>query len=193
MKRLLTILVSAISLAGCAGFLPPTHEAMLATTAPCCESLSALRFQDLNKGQPIRAFVGPDTPAFAFPSGKSFFLAVRPNHGGANSTLIVRTYAQNMIYNRDGHVFVPRVVFLSSRHEAITSISPEFTVQGPKFGIGESAWRVDLPLPPQVAYVVIYTTDIERAKTMRMRDREQYGGYLYTRTGPAGEVEVELQ
>ncbi|MGE0497798.1 MAG: hypothetical protein AB7O72_08205 [Ramlibacter sp.] len=120
-------------------------------------------------------------------------MAIRPNRGSDNSTLIVRTYPKNMLYNRNGHVFVPRITFLSSRYELIASVSPEFTVQWPKYGIGESAWRVDLPLSPQVAYVVIHTSNIERNKTMRMHDSDQYGGYLYTRTGPAGEIEVELQ
>lgn len=193
MKTPFVIFASVLSLAGCAGFLPPKHDGMLATASPCCTTFSALPFRDLNRGQSIRTFVGPDTPSFIFPEGKSYFLAIRPDRGSENSTLIIRTYAQNMLYNRDGHVFVPHVTLLSNRYELITSVSPEFTVQGPKYGIGESAWRVDLPLPPQAAYVVIHTTNIERNKIMRKRDHDQLGGYLYTRTGPAGEVEVELQ
>lgn len=193
MKTLFTIIASVLILTGCTGFLPPKHEAMLASTRPCCETFSALPFRALNKGQPIRAFVGPDTPTFLFPEGKSYFLAVHLNRGSDSSTLIVRTYPQNMLYNPDGHVFVPRITFLSSSYNVISSISPGFTVQGPQYGIGESAWRVDLPLPPQATYAIVHTSNKERSRTMRMRDRDQPSGYLYTRTGPAGEIEIELQ
>lgn len=181
-----------LALAGCAGFLPPKHQAVLESVVPCCQSFSDLQYRSLASGGKIRELVGPDTPAFLFPQGKSFFLAVRLQKG-TSSVLIVRTYPQNMLYNRNGHVFVPRITLLSRRYEVISSISPEFVVQGPRFGIGESAWRVDLQIPSEAAFVVIHTSDEERRKDMRMRDRDQAGGYLYTQTGPAGEVEVELQ
>lgn len=180
-----------LALTGCAGFLPPKHQAVLESAAPCCQNFSDLPYRNLASGEKIRESVGPDTPTFPFPQGRSFFLAIRLSKDN-NPVLIVRTYPQNMLYNRNGHVFVPRITFISSRFEVISSISPEFVVQGPRFGIGESAWRVDLQIPTEAAFAVIHTSDEERRKTMRMRDYEQAGGYLYTRTGPAGEVEVEL-
>jgi hypothetical protein len=193
MKTLATILGSLLVLAGCAGFLPPEHEAMLSSASPCCEAFSGLPFRELENGRLIRAFVGPDTPAFLFPEGKSYFLALRPKRSVNGSTLVVRTFAQNMLYNRDGHVFVPRVTFLSDRYEVISSISPDFTVQGPKYGTGESSWRVDLLLPLNAVYVVVHTSGEERSRTMLKRDSGQVTGYLSTRTGPAGEIEVELR
>ena len=180
-----------IVLTGCAGFLPPQHDAALERSAVCCRDFASLPFRDLAPGQKIRALVGPDTPAFQFPQGKSFFLAVRLAPGGQGS-LVVRTYAQNMLDNRNGHVFVPRVTFLSARFDVLASTLPEFTVQGPRLGIGESSWRLDLPVPAGAAYAVVHTGAQERLKTMRMRDSDQRSGYLYTRSGPAGEVEVEL-
>lgn len=192
LRTLAIISALAVALTGCAGFLPPMHEAALEHTAPCCQDFSTLPFRNLTSGQRIREPVGPDAPAFQFAQGKSFFLAFRLMKSG-RSNLIVRTYPQNMLYNRNGHVFVPRITFLSGRFEVISSISPEFIVQGPKLGIGESAWRVDLLVPSEAAFAVIHTSDEERRKTMRMRDHDQAGGYLYTQTGPAGEIEVELQ
>lgn len=190
--RNILLAVLIVALTGCTGFLPPKHDAALAGASTCCHDFSTLPYRDLAGGQRIRELIGPDTPVFEFPQGKSFFLAVHFMKGDG-SKLIVRTYPQNMLYNPDGHVFVPRITFLSSHFEVISSISPEFTVQSPTFGIGESAWRVDLPVPSQAIYAVIHTGDVERRKTMRMRDHDQIGGYLYTRTGPAGEVEIELQ
>ena len=181
-----------LALTGCASFLPPKHQAVLESAAPCCPNFSDLPYRNLASGEKIRDSVGPDTPTFLFPQGKSFFLAIRLQKD-TNSVLIVRTHPQNMLYNRNGHVFVPRITYLSSRFEIISSISPEFVVQRPRFGIGESAWRVDLQIPTEAAFAVIHTSDEERRKTMRMRDHDQAGGYLYTQTGPAGEVEVELQ
>jgi hypothetical protein len=181
-----------VFLGGCAGFLPPQHEAVLENTPPCCKDLAGLPYEDLAKGQSKRVFVGPDRAAYVFPQGKSFFLAYRLIREEGPATLVVRTYAQNMTYNPNGHVFVPRVTYLSARHEIVSSISPEFIVTRPLIAIGESAWQVTLFVPPDVAYVVIHTGEEERSKVMRMPDSDQAGGYLYTRTGPAGEVEVAL-
>ena len=188
-----TIFLLAFLLAGCAGFLPPQQDAKLANTASCCADISTLPYQELVKGKKIRTLVGPETPAFIFPQGKSYFLALRFSPAENISQLTVRTYPQNMLYNKNGHVFVPRITFLNSRFETISSVSPEFVVQGPMLLIGESSWRVDLQIPAHARAVVIHTSSEERKKTMRMRDSDQRGGYLYTSSGPAGEIEVELQ
>jgi len=192
MKKIIIALALGGMLTGCAGFLPPQHDALLASTASCCNNLSSLPYRDLVVGQRIRDSLGPHTPVFSFVEGKSFFLPlhmVSPDR----RTLVIRTYGQNMLYNRNGHVFVPRITFLTHEHRIIASVAPDFTVQGPRFTIGESAWRADVPVPQTAEFAVVHSTPKERERVMRMRDSDQAGGYLYTRTGPAGEVEVELQ
>lgn len=192
MKNFIALSALVVAITGCAGFLPPKHDEALDRSAECCRDMKSLPFRNLEDGQKIRTLVGPNTPAFSFPEGKSFFLAVRLGKTGKRN-LIVRTYPQNMLNNMDGHVFVPRVTFLSSQYAVLATVTPEFTVQRPALGIGESSWRADMTVPSDADFAVVHTSVQDRMKVMGMRDRDQRGGYLYTRTGPAGEIEVELQ
>jgi maltose operon periplasmic protein len=193
MKKLCISLIFVL-LSACAteGFLPPQHDQMLAAIKSCCTSMATLPFKSIQVGQSNRSFVGPNTETFEFEGEKSFFLAFKLPKESAKNIFTLRTFPQNMLNNRNGHVFVPKVMYLSSDFGVVSVVSPEFTVQKPIF-IGESSWRVDLNLPSNASYAVIYTNAAQRSKTMRQRDSDQYGGYLYTRTGTAGEIEVELQ
>ena len=89
-----TNLSLAFLLAGCAGFLPPQQDAKLADTASCCVDISTLPYRELAKGKKIRTLVGPETPAFTFPQGKSYFLALSLNPAENISQITVRTYPQ---------------------------------------------------------------------------------------------------
>jgi hypothetical protein len=191
--KLISIFVFVLALSACGHFLPPEHETTLSNKANCCNSFESLPYQTIEFKKPIRTLVGPNSPTFNFTQGKSFFAAISLPTLGANSALTIRTYPLNMTPNVNGHVFVPRITFLTTQYAVISSISPDFYVQSPRFGIGESSWRVDQKVPVGSAFVVIHTSQQERNKPMRMRDTDQRSGYLYTRTGPAGEIEIELQ
>lgn len=186
-----------LTLYGCAGigggFQPPVHEQMLAKSSICCDSLDKLDYKLLGINKSLRTFVGPNTPVYDFAQGKSYFIAVQIQPKSIDTMLSVRTFPQNMLYNREGHVFVPRIIFLTDDYQILSSLSPEFYVQGPKFGIGESSWRFDLTIPQGAKRAIIHTSDSERVRVMRMKDSDQRSGYLYTRTGPAGEIEISMQ
>jgi Maltose operon periplasmic protein precursor (MalM) len=191
------LFTACLLLSACAGvgggFLPPQHDEVLARTPICCNTIETLNYLPLERDKPLRRLIGITTPTYDFSQGKSFFLALSLPMTKDSDKLIVRSFAQNTLYNPEAHVFVPRITFLSEGHKVIASISPDFFVQRPTYGVGESPWRVDLPIPKDAKYAVVHTSSIERQKVMRMRDSDQRSGYLYIRTGPAGEVEVAIQ
>ncbi len=166
-------------------FLPPEHNLILAQAKPCCSSYFEFPYLKLGIEQETSVIVSPESPVFDFPGGRSFFAAFELPTG--SQAMVLKTYAVNMLYNPSGHVLVPSVQFLDLNHRIIETSRPKYIERGPRI-IGDSWGEANILIPLSARYVILM--DGKSSLGLSWRDRDQRTGFLFTRSGPTGELSI---
>ncbi len=192
--KILTYLALLICLSSCATgplnatgtFLPPIHTQKLLSASLCCSSYKNFQFNKLTKNQEFKVSITPESPVFEFIQGRSFFSAFElPSK--APKSLTVKTEPVNMLWNRDGHVLIPAIVFLDNQFNVIETAKPNYEARSPKV-IGSSWAEATISIPISAKYSILI--DGKSSEGLAWPDSDQPSGLLFVRSGPTGEVSL---
>lgn len=196
MRHVSVVLLSLLALCGCADghlsnvgtFLPPEHAQQLAQRKVCCSSYREIRYGSLEIGKEVEFAITPESPIFEFKDGRSFFSAFELPVGKAR-ILTLKTYPVNTLYNLAGHVLVPSVQFLDAELRVIDAQTPKYIARYPRV-IGRPWGEAEINVPSAAQFVVIL--DGKSSGGLSWRDRDQRSGFLFVRSGPTGELSINL-
>jgi hypothetical protein len=138
---------------------------MLAASPVCCTELSRIRFEPLPAGSSQTAQIGPQTPVFDFPTGRSRLLAWTLPAGQGDYTLQVRSRVTPSAMPGVGRIYVfsPALTLLDAdfkvlaTHERGLFTATPVTLLPPR----EASLMAELPVAGPTAtarYLVIHTT-----------------------------------
>jgi maltose operon periplasmic protein len=155
------ILASLIGLlvAGCATPLA-TQRASLAGKAVCCGSPSEFTYSPLASERKAVVEITEAAPAYAFPSGKSYFAAFKLE-SKRNRTLLVESEFNGVLI---GQFFQPTCMFLDVNHRPLRTDSPAMDfVPSTLIPHSDAHMAGALKVPDNAEYVVIYTTGVSES------------------------------
>ncbi|MFQ6006490.1 MAG: MalM family protein [Woeseia sp.] len=142
------VAVCCVFLTSCAAFFPPTLEETiqsLASAPNCCAAAKDFAYEPLEFPGTTSFDISAESPAFDFPTGRSFFKAFELPKQAVPYTITIKGYPGNHVPAQQHHwkperysVFVP-VVMLLDRDHAVTRLIDEKAVR-----------RVDWTLLPPV-------------------------------------------
>ncbi|OHV08666.1 MalM family protein [Kushneria phosphatilytica] len=181
MKRTpLTLLTTTlvIGLAGCSSMSAQTAssaqmsrggQALLSQTSDCCSTLAGLPYQSLQSGQSRTLTFNADTPAHQFSDGKSFFHAFALPDSRQPLVLQVTSPIDQQ------QVFAPSLLLLDNNFQPVERVgSDQLTYQGPNgFRDSRLTGSFSVMPGPDAAYVVLYTSDSDRAATTTYENPEK--------------------
>jgi hypothetical protein len=198
--RLLT-LTCAIGIAGCASVEVSTQK--LDTAKNCCRSPAEFRYVDYSPKQELPVEISEDSPVFDFPSGRSFFHAVRLTTVGAPSQLRVKVHASGL---GAGIAFCPSLTFLTTQFDLVEMkyVQPQWQAPGL---VTRGFYFADYSIPPDTAYIVVHSESRRIGEKLSLTQRTYNpafgavqllfpGGPTETRQtpcAPAGSLTIEAQ
>ncbi len=153
------LLVGPSRLAQSESRVPAAVRAALASAKSCCAGVKDFDYRPLPANETVEARIDTDSPAFAFPTGKSYFLA----YALPQSTGTISLWVDSLIR---GTVFFPRLMFLDgSFSPVLLRDTPE--VQYVRASPTEAAHydaRCRIQPGDRARYLVILTTreDLDR-------------------------------
>lgn len=167
MLKVITTLLLVVMLSAC----PKVVSYRTATTSfenstSCCESIKKFDYQVLYFGsnEPIK--LDGSTPAFQFPTGKSYFAAFRLPLFTDTYNITVQSYALGDTPDR-AHIFYPQIDLLDENFSVIAHSNPQdFSLNKSPLPLEvRKEWGVPLNLKGTIKvdssdfkYMVIYTT-----------------------------------
>lgn len=134
----------------------PRQSEYLAGALPCCANVSQFQFEQMKQGEELISSISESSPAFGFPTGKSYFAAFQlppPNRTG--STLSVHTFWTATKLERP-QVFCPSVTFYDKGFKLITT---ELFMLSYHQGTTKEGghWRSMVSVPSEAIYAVLHT------------------------------------
>ena len=168
----------------------------LARAKPCCASLSELPYRSFEHEGSITLDIGPNSPAFAFDSGKSFFAAFRLPDWPRPLVLHLRSAVPSLIQAFDPvrPIFSPAVLVLDAqfRVHRVMQGPGEFQVVQTQSGSGQSGIQMEGDLyigesAQDAAYLIVLTTDELRARSFATN-----GGRI-SGFSPIGTVDLDVR
>jgi maltose operon protein len=159
--------------AGCA----PSYDAAakeLVAAKSCCRDLTEFKYEELPQDEPLVFELNQSSPAFNFPSGKSFFKALRLPERSLPYTIKIRSYAQGNS-NLDSYIFYPKILLLNDSFALEKKILPDLVLErNARAAMKENFGGPDLLFSgvirisePQQRYLIVITTDALLASSSR--------------------------
>ncbi|RKR03326.1 maltose operon protein [Kushneria sinocarnis] len=180
MKRApLALLTSGllITLSGCAAMSSPTTstpsvatgQQALSRAADCCDSLASLPYQSLQNRQSLTLTFDANTPAHHFSDGKSFFHAFALPDSQQPVVLQISSPIEQE------QVVAPTLLLLDDNFQPVRRLgSDQLTYQGPNgFRDARLGGAVSVMPGPDAAYIVLYTSDSDRAGSTSYENPEK--------------------
>ena len=192
MKKYHLVFAMTLFLTGCGSFpveqeyrngvkhfiVPAQISEQLRTASSCCRSYSEIQYAELYPNQNLEIKIDPESPAYDFETGKSFFLAYKLPVTNLPYKMTIKSFFS-------GHAFYPSVLLLDGEYKVTRSVSKsEFKYTEP--GLVERG-RIEgsilfTPSKNNETYLIIHTTD----ELMNEVVFSSESGYGYaTSTGPA--------
>lgn len=139
----------------------------LKASAPCCRSVAEFKYDPFPPAGVANFKIDEASPAFEFPTGKSFFKAFALPERSTHYRLLIKSFALGQD-EYAAHIFFPQLAVLDGRFRVLRQSDPaDFRVG--RSGLVETAsasWNVlrikvegsVLIDDPRARYVVVYTT-----------------------------------
>lgn len=146
------------TLAGCAAMDVDMQKEQLAAAKICCQGPHEFRYKDLPPTDDLSLTLSDESRVFDFPSGRSYFDAVRIGRLDASSKLRIKidqAGSNDPAYAQTVGIFCPSLSFLTAQHELIqTNYEP------PEWN--QAFWTspfffADYSVPPGAVYAVIHS------------------------------------
>ena len=170
-------------------YVDPAVIEALDDAPACCETLADLPYQPLAAHTQFAVALTPESPAFEFDSGKSFFAAYALAGLTRPFTLEIASRipaAEEGVAPRP--LFAPAALILDAEHRVIEQIDsePSAAICRPgDRGIAYSLrWRSDAT-PTAASYIVLLSTE-----QMRRANRKVLCGVVHHGLSPVGEIAV---
>jgi Maltose operon periplasmic protein precursor (MalM) len=151
----------------------------LAAAASCCAAMRAFSFQPLPPNGYVDRRIDTDSQAFAFKTGKSYFLAYELPRSGKTTTIEVDSWVHDT-------VFFPRLLLLDSTFAPIGFAgSARFVPAGP---VEADHYAADLSIGPgnPARYLIILTTETDLGSVL-----ESSAGVSFTQGAGGGAAPAE--
>lgn len=149
--------------------VPAALQAALADKPSCCAALSALPYVDLNHSGIRKFVISPDSPAFLFPSGKSYFAAYRITDLPRPFKVEVASWRSAEPRSLGGLmpdfrylIFAPTILILDRDFQIKRQIAPGSAMEQCALNAGAKVYvpQFDVVEPAsEAAYLVVMTTD----------------------------------
>jgi hypothetical protein len=148
--RLVLVITSALSIAaaGCTSIDPQKRQ--LEAAKNCCQGAHEFRYTDLPETAELRITVSDKSPVFEFPSGRSYFEAVRLGRADHTGKLRIKIHPSAIGWWQ----LCPSLTFLSARYETIQT-----RYETPRWRLllfGSFFWA-EYKVPAGTAYAVIHS------------------------------------
>lgn len=154
MLRTIASVCTSLLVAGCSSL--PRQTEYLAGVFPCCENVSQFKFSQMKQGEELIASISETSPAFGFPSGKSYFAAFQlPPSIRTGTTMTLRTFWAATKLERP-QVFCPSVTFYD---KGVKPITTELFMLSYHQGAtkDDGHWRSMASVPSDALYAVLHT------------------------------------
>lgn len=174
--------------------VPADELEALKRATPCCGSLADLPYRRLEREGPITVEIGPDSPAFVFDGGKSFFAAFRLPDWPRPLALRLRSRGPLAVYDPGRPIFSPAVFVLDAQFRArrVMQGSGEFQVVQLGSGSGQTGIQMEGDLyigesAQDAAYLIVLTTDELRERSFVSNGQRVHG------FSPLGTIDLEVR
>ena len=167
MIRYAILLLVLTSLGGCAAGLASRADTLgssrkaITQATPCCEMYSEFNFEPISIPSDKKFDLDRSSPAFVFPSGKSFFRAFRlPTFNVPYTLEIESRFAGEGLTVHSMWMYYPVLMYLDEQYKPVKVIRDlpfQFTATWSERRYGMSAKVLVSESMKQVRYVVIYT------------------------------------
>jgi hypothetical protein len=172
MQRHSIAALGALAISACSPL--PRQAEHLASVQVCCQSVGDMKFKDAPGAEEVETVISEESPAFAFPTGKSYFAAFRLPQSPEKGMLSVKSFRVGFL-SYDSQVFCPTLTFYDERFQPLVTEAQYLYHVPPGWGTS-GHWRQDRPIPEGSRYVVIHTAS------------DQVGSKLAFTATPAGSV-----
>jgi maltose operon periplasmic protein len=189
--RLVIAIMSALSIAaaGCRSVEPQKRQLDAAKT--CCQGAHEFRYTDLPETADLRISISDKSPVFEFPSGRSYFEAVRLGRAEQAGKIHIKIYASNIGWWQ----LCPSLTFLSARYETIQTRYETPRLNRPMFGY--ASYSAEYKVPAGTVYAVIHSEAdrIGDSLPRGARSIEQHilGLSTHTSCAPTGDLTITRQ
>ncbi|MEK9940227.1 MAG: hypothetical protein VW548_04600 [Methylotenera sp.] len=136
-------------------------SAVLSTTPSCCKSLADFKYEQLALDKAVQLTLSDKSPAYEFPSGKSYFKAYSLPVEKKQTTLRVRSWATGSVAfetEKLSQLYCPEVTFLDKHYKAVFSND---LIPSPAQGALATGWRpsfiAEFEVPPEATYVLLHS------------------------------------
>jgi hypothetical protein len=153
--RLLTFITLTL-LSGCASHAPALNYS-LAAKVVCCDSFEQIVYLNIMDGKQHKFDIDESSPAFNFPGGKSYFVAISLGSDAKQLTLITRMVGG---FIPTSYVFWPSLMFLDENYKptrTLQQIPMRRTNDLVSLTMGGPIWIAEFPLALGERYCIAYT------------------------------------
>lgn len=166
--RAASLILMLLLTASCAAMVP-RQKALesLAGSAPCCDSLQELHYEQLPFDETVTFALDERSPSYNFPSGKSYVKAFTlPDHDPPYA-VHVESFALGETVDK-AHVFYPQLALLDASYSFVKMSDPgKFSlVKAGFFETASATWGLMVKMDgsmvvdkPEARYLLVYTTD----------------------------------
>jgi len=164
-----TVLLAGVT--GCATL--DSRIAELDAKPPCCSDMAQFKYEPLEPGNVEKLQLGADSPAFTFPSGKSYFKAYKIGSAQKMRVRSFRTGSTAFETRTLSQIYCPQVTFLTAQHSPIRTEArvPERATGKLAEGQFWVTWVAEFEVPPAAAFAVLHSS------------KDLYGRMVYITTG----------
>jgi hypothetical protein len=188
----LLLLFCVAGLAGCAGSGAQSGPHQPRANAAWRASLGEATFVTLVPGETREFRITPEQQTFGFPEGISYFVGIALPQSDRPRKLTLRTLVADPFWQRESHVFVPRVAVVAPDGKVARYVGLEFEPSvRHSIRARDAGWVASLSLAPGESRLAVYTPTL-LPQTLRIPEPGQPGGYWYVPSGPTGVVQITL-
>ncbi|MGA7538140.1 MAG: MalM family protein [Steroidobacteraceae bacterium] len=162
---------------------PKTWDA-LASAPSCCAGMQTFRFRPLPLDGYVDQRIDTDSPAFAFKTGKSYFLAYQLPRTEKATTLEVDSWVHET-------VFFPRLLFLDKSFAPVRLLGPPAVHFVPAGPVEPDHYEADCSIGPAdpARYLIILTTETDLGSVLELSANVSFTQGPGSGAAPAGNTD----
>lgn len=204
MNKFLQILALGLFVSACSPL--PRQAERLAGQQACCAKLTDIQFKKIELAKTLSIRITEDSPAFMFPEGKSYMLAVELPDRPSQTKMFIKTHRTGLLVP-DSQIFCPVVTYLDDRMAPVLTTEELPLTYEPPGLIKSGFWYSVVTVPPNSKYAVIHTPAKMIGRPITLSGQSSGyafftgSSYVYVPGGPTtqrypcgqtGELELEL-
>lgn len=131
---------------------------------------SQMPFVPLTQGEERIEEITPQTPAFEFKEGLSYFKAYSIATSEREKLLKITTYIVGASHMPSAFVFYPHITFLDEHFTAVSDVDPKLSYKNNFWNSERSGWQTEISVPSTARYAVIHSPTSKRGERIYYKD-----------------------